>query len=348
MASLANSTAQVQNKIPTHRLFYLDALRGVAIFFIVWLHAGSYTHHEVTAPSAVFLLKLIDPGVAFFFLTDGFLFAQHVRHHQGFRYVDYLRKSAWRLLFPWLFFTTAYGLFRAGFESIGFFTTHLLVGHTFVENLSSLFNSAIAMQMYFLMSLFLIRVLCPLTRHLAAEGRGILCVAITVVYILLLKFCGFKLGSDPITSAVAGLQYYLLGIIFFHFDGIFRRRSLVIAMVCLLVYGIMVALEIEGLLTFSTGKLEKLAAMTANYALYMYLVKRPGFLVRLGQHTMEIYLLHAPVLLFGFALVASRIIGDPLSLRLVVTMASLLGSFAIGWVVSRIPKGRIIFGEGHS
>ncbi len=346
MTSLANPTDVTQKRSPPDRLFYLDALRGTAIVFVVWLHAGAYAHHEVTLPAARFFLRLVDPGVAFFFLADGFLFARHICRHQGFQYVDYMRKSAWRLLLPWLIFTTAYGLLRAGFESAGFFTTYLLIGHSFAEILYTLFNSSVAPQMYFLMSLFLIRALSPLARHLAIGGWRIALFA-TVAYILLLKFSGFKLGFDPITSAIAGFQYYLLGILYFHLDGIFRRRAPLIALLCLLGYGIMVASEAQCLLPVSAGILTKLVAMTANYALYLFVVRRVGVLVGLGQRTMEIYLLHAPVLIFGVALVAGRVVANPLYLHLAVTAASLLGAIAAGWVVSRVPKGRIIFGENH-
>jgi len=347
MTVTAHPTSAMQKKTPSDRLLYLDALRGMAIIFVVWLHASSYSHHEITEPTALFVLRFINPGVAFFFLADGFLFARHMSRYQEFEYVDYMRKSAWRLLLPWLIFTASYGMLRAGFESAGFFTTYLLIGHSFTEILGSLFNSSFAMQMYFLMSLFLIRALSPVTRHLAIHGWHV-AMSSTVVYILLLNSSNFKLGADPVTSSIAGFQYYLLGILYFHLDDGFRRRALPIAGVCLLGYGIMVALEVWGFLPESAEMLAKLAAMTANYALYLILVQRAGLLVRLGQHTMEIYLLHAPVFVFGAALVASRVVADPLGLHLVVAVASLLGSLAVGWLISRIPRGRIVFGESAS
>ena len=343
MANVANPSPMMQKKTPQDRLFYLDALRGTAIFFIVWLHASAYTHHEVTLPVARIFLKLIDPGLAFFFLADGFLLARHVSRQQGFLYADYLRKSAWRLLLPWLVFTLLYGLLRAVLESVGFFATHLLIGYSFTDILIILFNSSVAMQMYFLMSLFLIRTLYPLTRFLAIKGCVSALLA-TIVYILVLKLSSFQLGSDPITGAIAGFQYYLLGILYFHLDGSFRRHAPIIAAVWLLGYGIMAARELKGLLPVSARVVAKLTGMTANYAIYLLLAQRMGLLVKLGQHTMVIYLLH-PVLAFAFTLTAGRIVTDPLALHLVVTVSSIIGSLAIGWLVFRIPKGRIIFGE---
>ncbi len=343
MTATANPTSAMQKKTPSDRLLYLDALRGMAIIFVVWLHASSYSHHEITDPTALFVLRFINPGVAFFFLTDGFLFARHMSRYQEFEYVDYMRKSAWRLLLPWLIFTASYGMLRAGFESVGFFTTYLLIGHSFTEILGSLFNSSFAMQMYFLMSLFLIRALSPVTRHLVIKG-GLAALLATVVYIIILNSSNFKLGTDPVTNAIAGFQYYLLGILYFHLDGIFRRRAPPVALSCLFGYTIMVALEVRGLLPVSAEILTKLVAMTANYALYLFAVRRVGVLVRLGQHTMEIYLLHAPVLIFGVALVAGQVVTNPLYLHLVVTSASLLGAIAAGWTISRIPRGRFVFG----
>ena len=342
----ANQLSAMQPTILQDRLYYLDALRGMAIIFIVWLHASPYAHHEVTLPAALFFLRLIDPGVAFFFLVDGYLFARHLTRHQGFQYGIYLRKSAWRLLLPWLIFTTAYCLLRAGFEYAGFFTTYLLVGRSFGDIMIFFFLRSF--QMYFLMSLFFIRALSPLTRHLALNGRWFAALFATVVYIVLLKCTGFELGPDPITSAIAGLQYYLLGILYFHLDDVFRRRAPFIAIVCVLGYGIMVALDVRWLLPARAEIVAKLVAMTANYAFYLVLVRRAGLLVKLGQHTMEIYLLHSPLLVFAIAMVAKRAIADPLDLHLVVTTVSIFGALAAAWLISRIPRARIIFGESAS
>lgn len=342
MTDIENST-----KAPPDRLLYLDALRGMAIIFVIWLHASAYTYHEVTQPTARLLLRLINPGVAFFYLADGFLFARHMSRHREFRYADYLRKSAWRLLLPWLVFMTAYTLLRASFESAGFFTTHLLIGRPPEEILGALFDSLVAMQMYFLMSLFLIRTLAPLARRLATGG-GLAALLATAAYIAALNSSNFTLGTDPVTSAIAGLQYYLLGILYFHLDGIFRRRAPLIALSCLLGYGAMAALESRGLLPDSAQILTKLAAMTANYALYLFAVRRAGLLARLGKHTMEIYLLHAPALLFGVSLIARKVVHDPLWLHLAATAATLLCALAAGRLISRIPNGRIVFGERES
>jgi surface polysaccharide O-acyltransferase-like enzyme len=327
------------------RLSYLDALRGTAIIFVVWLHAGPYANHEVTSLAAGFFLRFIDPGVAFFFLADGFLFARHLSRHQGFQYGAYMRKSAWRLLLPWLIFTTAYCLLRAGFEYAGFFTNHLLIGRSFNDILILFFLRSF--QMYFLTSLFLIRAISPLIRHLATKGNARAALFATVVYILLLNSSSFELGPDPVTNAIAGLQYYLLGILYFHLDGFFRRQAASIALVCVLGYGILVALEAREL-PVHVEILTKLIAMTANYALYLALVRRVGLLVKLGQHTMEVYLLHSPLLLFAVAFAAKQVVANPLGLHLVVTAVTVSGALTTAWLISRVPRGRIVFGESAS
>ncbi|MFZ4698712.1 MAG: acyltransferase family protein [Candidatus Methylumidiphilus sp.] len=341
--SVVTQISAIQPAHRQDRLYYLDALRGTAIIFIVWLHASTYAHHEVSLPAARILLRLVDPGVAFFFLADGFLFARHLSRCQGFQYAAYMRKSAWRLLLPWLVFTMAYCLLRAGFEYAGFFTTYLFIGRSFTDILTFFF--LISFQMYFLMSLFFIRTLSPFTRHLVVKGRWLAALSATVAYILILKFNNFQLGSDSVTSAIAGFQYYLLGILYFHLDGVFRQRASFIAIACILVYAILVVLEFRELLPVRVEILTKLVAMTANYAFYMVLVRRIGILVKLGQHTMEVYLLHAPLLVFAVAMVAKRVVSDPLVLHLVVTAFSLFGALAAAWFISRVPRGRIIFGE---
>lgn len=344
MVNVKNPISAMQAESVADRLFYLDALRAVAIFFVVWHHAIPYAHDEnVLTSQAHFFLQLIDPGVAFFFLADGFLFARHLNRQPSFQYGDYLRKSAWRLLLPWLLFTTAYCLLRAIFEYAGLFTSYLLIGRPLNDILILFFFKSF--QMYFLMSLFFIRALSPFTRHLAVKDGGRKALFATVLYILLLNTSSFELGSDSVTSAVAGLQYYLLGILYFHLDVVLRRLAMPIALACLLGYGIMVALEVRGLVPESAKIVAKLAAMTANYALYLSLIRCKGLLVRLGQHTMQVYLLHSPVLLFGVALVLKRVVAGPLALHLGITVVTFFGALAVGLLIYRIPKGRIVFGE---
>ena len=140
----------------------------------------------------------------------------------------------------------------------------------------------------------------------------------------------------------------MLGILFFQLDGIIRRWATFIALVCVLGYMIFVALEVQNLLPVRAGILTKLVAMTANYAIYLALVRQVGLLVKLGQQTMEVYLLHAPLLVFAVAMVAKRLLSDPLGLHLVVTAVSLLGALAAAWFISCVPRGRVIFGESAS
>ena len=178
---MSTSTAASASPPPStsSRLSYLDALRGAAIVFIVWTHAAAYARHEPHSALAVWLTRLT-PGLPFFFLVDGFLFARSVLRRSGrLDYGTYAWKSAWRLLVPWAVFTLLYVLCRGGVELLDLrrggtplFQTRLVVGQSPGAILRHALDSSIAMQMYFLPTLFVIRLMSFATRWLVRAGAG--------------------------------------------------------------------------------------------------------------------------------------------------------------------------------
>jgi peptidoglycan/LPS O-acetylase OafA/YrhL len=336
---------------PADRLLYLDAIRGAAILGVLWWHAEVYAGHKSTSPAAEFWVGLISPSVAFFFLADGFFFARSVSRRGEFRYGAYVRKSAFRLLLPWAVFTVAYLLLRGVFETIDaragtshFGEKRLVLGQSPGEVLSHVWDSSIAMQMYFLVSLFLIRLLSFATVRLVRAGAG-WTLAVACGYIATRTLLGLELSGDPMTNAIAGLQYYLLGIAFYQLDGAIRRGWGVLAVGGLALWGVLRALQVRGDLPAWAGILTQLSALVGEYALFLGLVHRPNLLVWLGRRTMEIYLLHAPAVMKAAQVVLGRFVADPAWLALAIMLASLAGAIVLGWLIARIPGGRVVFGE---
>jgi peptidoglycan/LPS O-acetylase OafA/YrhL len=336
---------------PADRLLHLDAIRGAAILGVLWWHAEAYARHESTSPTARFWLGLISPSVAFFFLADGFFFARSVSRRGEFRYGVYVRKSALRLLLPWAVFMTAYLLLRGVFEAIdaragtSHFSEHRLVlGRSPVEILSHVWDSSIAMQMYFLVSLFLIRLASFATVRLVRAGAG-WTLAVACGYIATRTLLGLTLGGDPVTNAIAGLQYYLLGIAFYQLDDAIRRRWGALAVGGLALWGVLRVLQVRGDLPAWAGILTQLSALVGEYALFLGIVRRVNVLVWLGRRTMEIYLLHAPVVMKAAQVVLGRFVADRGWLHVAIMLASLVGAIGLGWLIARIPGGRVVFGE---
>lgn len=326
------------------RLDHLDALRGLSIVLVVGVHAHGYAD-----PGGLGLSPRVDAlwptvssiAVASFFLVDGYLFARTTERPGPFDYLAYLRRSAQRLLLPWLIFSLLYTGLRGAFEVAGFFPVRLVVGRSAAEVARSLYDSQIAMQMYFLAALFVIRSASFLTRHLS-RAPGPVVVAAWLLYTGLLASAGFRHGDDPFTSAVVGFRYYLLGMAVWKFDGLIRASRHWLWPVLLLATVAAGKAPGNALQTLTT---QYLAILTA-YTFFLAVTRGENLLVALGRQTMGIYLLHAPVVMKVAQVVSSRVVRGRLGMFLAIWALSFLGALVLNWVVLRVPRGRVLFGEG--
>src|SRR5262249_9097911 len=149
-------------------------LRALAILMVVGIHAWGYSG---LVPDRSWGWFLVDAaGVPVFFLVDGFLFAARGQH--AFDYSSHLKASAQRLLVPWVLFATFYLAIRVGAEAAHAVPEQLVLGHSWLGVASCLYFSCAALQLYFLLSLFLVRCLAPLARWLAAGPEWLLLASI--------------------------------------------------------------------------------------------------------------------------------------------------------------------------
>lgn len=86
-------------------LTYIHNLRGLAILFVVGVHAGGYEHEWVSHPGVNRFLDLIfDPsegnGTVLFLFIGGFLF-QHLTHNH-FEYRKYLEAKFLNIILPYI------------------------------------------------------------------------------------------------------------------------------------------------------------------------------------------------------------------------------------------------------
>jgi surface polysaccharide O-acyltransferase-like enzyme len=296
------------------RLPHLDALRGLAIILVVGIHARGYAYTGATgaaaeAPAGRAWAALTAAAVPAFFLCDGFLFARGQARPGRFDSAAYLRKSARRLLLPWLLFSLLYAALRAALEAGGLFRARLVLGRPPAEVAANLLESRVAMQMYFLPALFLIRALAPVTRHLA-RAPGWAAAPACAAYVALRHALAPPLGGDPVTNALGGLQYYLLGIVVFRYDALIAQAGwppfALLAALAAAAPGAPGAAGSGPLHLASQG-----ATLLAAYAACRAPARPAGPLTALGRHTMGIYLLHAPVLLKVVYLAVARLVPAP-------------------------------------
>ncbi|MGO9377172.1 MAG: acyltransferase [Dissulfurispiraceae bacterium] len=349
MTTIENN--QVYQSTTPERISFLDNLRAIAIVMVVGVHTLGYCvplpqyHKEIL----IFIMQTI--SVPVFFLVDGYLLAQSVIKSESYSYYRYVRKSLFRLLAPWVFFTLTYTLARYAFELTGFFKERLILGHSFLEIATSAYGSVYAPQMYFLFSLFVIRLCSPMFKKI---------LSIKNHYILLLLFfcyyAAYKLtinsispylriagGQEPVLHALWGLQYYLVGICCFKISEIVELKKLFIPFLSLFISALLIQSHL-GLYWFN---IDQYLYLLTIFTFFAFLKNGFPLLNVIGKNTMGIYLIHAPIVLKGVSLILNKFVADPLLSFASVLICTFVLTLCIVMIINSIPYGCLLFGTPY-
>jgi surface polysaccharide O-acyltransferase-like enzyme len=328
------------------RLAHLDSLRALAICLVVAIHARGYVHLGDDAEGIIGPAVLLI-GVPVFFLCDGFLFVHGRLLTSQFDYGSYLLASARRLLVPWVIFSALYLGARIAFESIGVLSERAALGRAALPLLLGVYGSKFAPQMYFLLSLFLIRMLANLFRYLATAPVFVVWMIFAVYAVVF--HAGFQrwltelltMDLDPVRHAFWGLQFYFLGALLARHQAFIDRMPLAFAAAAAVALGLTLALG--GLQ--SARVLVQYAYLLAAYLFFLAATSPSSTFSRFGRDSMGIYLLHAPVLLNGISIVIGALFAQPLLAYLVLVGGTTSAAYALTRVIRLIPHGPLIFGE---
>ena len=334
------------------RLAFLDSLRAVAIIMVIGVHTLSYCVELPHDLKQIISFTVYTTSVPVFFLVDGYLFARSVIHFKSYNYIKYVRSSLFRLLAPWAVFTLAYTLARYAFELTGFPKEKFILGHSLQEVILSAYGSVYAPQLYFLCSLFLIRLCAPIFKKvLAIENYFALLFLLCAYYAIYqliapsastyLKIEG---GQEPVLHALWGIQFYILGIVVFMTSQIVDLRKLFMPFLLL---------SILVLLVENNSRIEGL-----NYVVqYLYLITmflfftlfQNGFyfLNLIGKNTMGIYLIHAPIVLKAVSLIVNKFVFDPMLSFVSILVGTFILSSSIAMVITSVPYGYLLFGAPY-
>ncbi len=341
--------AKTNDASTPERIHFLDSLRAIAIIMVVSFHASSYCIPLPEHQKTIIILIANTVSVPLFFFVDGYLFAHGVVFSKDYTYSQHVRKSMCRLLVPWIVFTLFYVITRYCFEMSGFQKETLIIGHSFQEVMLSAYGSVYASQMYFLASLFLVRVCGPLFKKIVLIKQYVVLLLVFFCYFLAYRSCiGFISpylridgGQEPILHALWGIQYYFTGIVIYKTSEILDLKRLFVPFVLLFLIAL-IAHDRLGSVALAFGQYSYLMTL---FLLFMIVQTRLPFLEMIGRNTMGIYLLHAPLVLKGVSLVLNRFVSIPI----VSFFAILLGTFfltcCIVITVKRIPYGVLLFGE---
>jgi len=342
----------MHNEKQTNRIEFLDRLRGVAICMVVAIHATEYT--DISGQAKAFLLSCFGIAVPSFFMVDGYLFCASFKSRK-FDYRVYLTKSCVRLLVPWVVFTVIYVAFRAALEYSNVLPVRVIVGRPIEKLAMSIYMSSISSQMYFLLSLFLIRAWTPALRYLLLVPTYLVPFIFVAYALAWNEFSGLRLFSasdvdclggcfEPVTHALWGLQYYLFGACLFLCRERLELHYHAVLISSLLMYGFAKSVHI------SLGWSEQYIGLLILWSMMRVFPSSDSWIAQVGKATMGIYILHMPIVLKAVDLLVAAILaqGNALMNYLFITVLTLVASALLTRVITSVRLGRAIMGEGYA
>jgi surface polysaccharide O-acyltransferase-like enzyme len=332
------------------RIAHLDNLRTIAIIMVVGVHTLSYC---VPLPSnQLEIITLIVQAIAvpIFFLVDGYLFAHSTSKTSIFKYQNYITKSFSRLVVPWMIFTLIYTFARYISESLGLLETQLIVGHSLKNIVISAYGSVYSSQMYFLLSLFLIRLISPVTKAILIRNSLTNVLIISLIYLIIYKstsvfikpYLRIEGGQEPLLHALWGIQYYLIGIVAFKAWLVVDIRKFFIPSILLFI----LVFIFKNNLLFANDLIQYFYLISLFLFFTLFQKKLP-LLSIIGQNSMGIYLIHIPIVLKSTSLILNKIVTNPIASFIITLTTTMLVSLIIVEVINRTPFGSFLFGTFH-
>jgi len=333
----------------TERIHYLDSLRAIAIIMVVGVHTLSYCQPLPDSQYAIISFIIHTVAVPIFFLVDGYLFARSITPSKEYNYFNSVKKSAHRLLVPWVIFTIIYSISRYFFEISNLTKEMLIVGHSLQDVVISSYGSVYSGQMYFLASLFIIRLCGPVFRRIVLINSYLIIILLFVVYLVAYKYgIGYitpylKIagGQEPVLHALWGAQFYFVGIIISKVYVFINIKKMFLLVFSLLIVSLFMYFELGYLKYFVLQYLYLLSL----FFLFALIGRKMVLLDFIGKNTMGIYLIHVPIVLKSVSLISNKIIFIPIVSFFVILISSLLLSLLITIIINRVPYGGILFGQ---
>lgn len=333
----------------SERLAFLDSLRAIAIIMVVGVHASGYsiklsqTHHDIV----LFIIHIV--SVPLFFLVDGYIFARNETHSSNYTYKGYVKKSFFRLLVPWTIFTLIYTLARYVFELTGLLNDRLINGNSLQQVIISAYGAVYAPQMYFLFSLFLIRLCFPMLKIILSFRNHRLPFLFFLYYAVYVNtipsisnYLKIDGGQEPILHALWGFQFYFAGIIIFKFSQNYDLKKLLLPLVMLLMFVLLIRYKFR---LYNLSHLTQYLYLLSIFFLFaFYYTSGIPLLNLIGKNTMGIYLIHAPIILKIVSLFLNKFAYVPIYSFISIWIAAFLLSFCIALVINTVPYGCLLFG----
>ncbi len=293
---------------------FLDALRGLLIVFVVGIHAGSYAQLPSGWQLDVTMFVVSTATVKCFFLVDGFLLARSLEKPVQPAALSRLQASTTRLLLPWLLFSAIYLLLRMYGARLGMLPpASMPEGHwSFTGAVSALWYSETSAQMYFLVSLFAVRVVAiachALLQRCGASALALMAIALALLFRMAVEPWALAANPrsvmDPLLLALGGSAFFVAGMAMWRARWHEFPQRLALAVALLLVS--IAATRIEAGWGRAASEFGYSAALFLVFAM---LAGMPAWLAAMGRRTMGIYLLHLPIIMHLVTSLIHRLAG---------------------------------------
>lgn len=325
------------------RFAFLDNMKAIAIVMVVAIHALAFSTDMSAVLRERILIVIAIIAVPVFFFIDGYLLGASHALQKKQSYLELLKKSGYRLLLPWLIFTLLYFMLRFIFEYFNILNERHIIGRDIGYIISALYGSVYAGQMYFLLSLFIVRMFSPLLSKVFNQAPLFLAFAVTIFLVIaynfvnedIFKYLYIKGGQEPLTHAIWGVQFYIMGILFFRLQGLIDVKWLVLPSV--IAFGLSAS--------FYTAELFQWAYLICFFVVLQFFCFENKIMSYVGRNTMGIYLLHSPLVLKVAAIATSQVISNPLIAFITNTFATLVLAIVMVYAVQKLGLAQYLFGE---
>ncbi|TCS44111.1 acyltransferase family protein [Reinekea marinisedimentorum] len=328
------------------RLYYLDQVRAIAIVMVVMIHAISYTNGISEALFTVVQQLTLSVAVPIFFLVDGYLFCLGKSPDQRTERSFKLKANFKRLVIPWISFTVIYTFCRYIFEVLGVVEANVINVAGLYELFMKMLGGVYSSQLYFLLSLFIVRLAVTSIERLYNFSSGLLllfAVSLAIAYsvfnteLSVIRLTPF--GIDALQNSLWGVSFFMLGMFLGLATFEIKRLMPVVTAVFLC--------SAYGVYQWNTDFIGLM--FQYSYMLFLFIgfmhIPKINWLASLGKNTMGIYLLHSPVLLKLLAVVFGALGLKGISGFAALSLLTLATSWIAAGILVRLPQGKAILGS---
>ena len=324
------------------RIVFVDALKALAIICVVLVHAISQVGIGGQGRE-VLMFVFAGRAVPIFLLLDGYLFSGKWSTRDDFDFQDYVTRNMSRLLVPWATFTLLYAICRLVLESLSLPRENVLLGNSLLGIVKVVYLSGVSQQMYFLLSLFVIRLTTVGIVRLL-RGSKWFWLAVFAFYSTAYGSANptrwFFEGADPLLLAFWGLQFYLLGIMLQKWHETLAPTAPWFGPGC-----VVLSFGIWNQVSHASPYLIQLIYIVGTYATVFAIAERTRWSFSLGKETMGIYLIHAPYVLWCAAAFVMLVLpAESVVTLLCVTTVTVLASWGLTNIARKTQIWRVMLG----